>query len=95
MTSKIDRLLLMLIVGAVASCTIPTAHLPHLQAQYDKRLERLQKEKDKLSRSTDPVDRSKSDVVIAEILLSLAGDAVKTNEPEVLGKRLNEALLKS
>jgi hypothetical protein len=92
MTSKFDRLLLMLIVGTLTSCAIPTAHFPHLQqqAQYDKRLERLQKEKDKLSRLTDPVERSKSDTVISEILLSLAGDAVKSGEPEVLGKRLNE-----
>jgi hypothetical protein len=90
MTSTIDRLLLMLIVGAVTSCAIPTAHFPHLQAQYDKRLERLQKERDKLSRLTDPVDRAKTDINISEILLSLAGDAVKSGEPEVLGKRLNE-----
>src|SRR5207249_117781 len=60
------------------------------QAQLDKRLERLQRERDKLSRFTDPVDRTRSDITISEILLSLAGDAVKSGEPEVLQKRLSE-----
>ena len=83
----IQRLLLMLIVVAVSSCAIRTASL---QGQYDKRLERLQRERDKLNRLTDPVDRAKTDITISEILLSLAGDAVKTGEPEVLEKRLGE-----
>jgi hypothetical protein len=83
----LKRLPLMLIVVALSSCTIRTGFL---QGQIDKRLERLQKEKDKLSRTTDPVDRTKTDITISEILLSLATDAVKTGEPELLGKRLNE-----
>src|SRR5215510_9709387 len=83
----LKRLPLMLIVVALSSCTIRTGFL---QGQIDKRLERLQKEKDKLSRATDPVDRTKTDITISEILLSLATDAVKTGEPELLGKRLNE-----
>jgi hypothetical protein len=83
----LKRLPLMLIVVALSSCTIRTGFL---QGQIDKRLERLQKEKEKLSRSTDPVDRTKTDITISEILLSLATDAVKTGEPELLGKRLNE-----
>jgi len=77
----------MLIVVALSSCTIRTGLL---QGQIDKRLERLQKEKDKISRTTDPVDRTKTDITISEILLSLATDAVKTGEPELLNKRLNE-----
>ena len=81
------RLLLMLIVFAVNSCAI---HTNALQGQYDKRLERLQKERDKLNRLTDPVSRTKTGITIADILLSLASDAVKTGEPEVLGKRLSE-----
>src|SRR5215510_9900113 len=83
----IQRVLLALTVVAVSSCTIHTAFL---QGPYDKRLERLQKEKDKLNRTTDPVDRTKTDIAISEILLSLASDAIKTGEPEMLGKRLNE-----
>ena len=74
----LKRLPLMLIVVALSSCTIRTGLL---QGQIDKRLERLQKEKDKLSRTTDPVDRTKTDITISEILLSLATDAVKTGEP--------------
>jgi len=84
---KIELLLLMLIVVAVSSCSIRTASL---QGRYDKRLERLQKERDKLSRLTDPVDRTKTDIVISEILLSLANDTIKTGEPEMLSKRLTE-----
>jgi hypothetical protein len=79
----------MLSVAAVSSCT--AMHTTFLQrGQYDKRLERLQKERDKLARSTDPVDRTKTDINISEILLSLASDAIKSGEPEVLDKRLSE-----
>ena len=83
----IERLLLVLIVVAVSSCAI---HTTSLRGQYDKRLERLQRERDKLNKLTDPVDRTKTDIAISEILLSLASDAIKTGEPEVLGKRLSE-----
>jgi hypothetical protein len=83
----IKRFSLMLIVFALTSCAI---HTNFLQQQYDKRLERLQRERDKLTRPIDPVSRTKTDITIADILLTLAGDAVKANEPEVLGKRLNE-----
>ncbi len=41
-------------------------------------------------REIDPVDRTKSDIAISEILLSLASDAVRSGEPEVLEKRLTE-----
>jgi hypothetical protein len=83
----IQRLVLVLIVASVSSCAIP---ITHLRVQYDKRLERLQKERDKLNRQTDPVDRTKTNITIADILLSLAAEAIKTDEPEVLGKRLDE-----
>ena len=82
-----QRLVLVLIVVTLCSCAI---HTNHLRGQYDKRLERLTKERAKLSRQTDPVDRTKTHIAISEILLSLAGDAIKTGEPEVLGKRMNE-----
>src|SRR5262245_36602280 len=83
----IGRLLLMLVVFAVSSCAI---HTNALQGQYDKRLERLQNERAKRNRLTDPVSRAKTGITIADLLLSLASDAVKTGEPEVLGRRLNE-----
>jgi hypothetical protein len=77
----------MLIVFAQTSCAI---HAHYLQQNYDKRLERLAKERDKLNRLTDPVSRAKTGITISDILLSLASDAVKAGEPEVLGKRLDE-----
>jgi hypothetical protein len=83
----IQRISLVLIVVAVSSCAI---HTNALRGQFDKRLERLQKERDKLKRQTDPVDRTKTYINVAEILLSLAGDAIKSGEPEVLDKRLTE-----
>jgi len=84
----IQRLLTILIVLIASSCTVRTAALH--PPQFDKRLERLDRERERLKRTTDPVDRTKIDINISEILLSLVTDAVKTGEPEVLGKRLNE-----
>jgi len=81
------QFLLVLLVVGFSSCAV---RITPLQGQYDKRLERLQKEKDKLNRLTDPIDRTKTGIAISEILLSLASEAVKTGEPEMLGKRLNE-----
>ena len=81
------RFLLLLVVLAVSSCAVRTAFL---QAQFDKRLTRLDAEREKLKRSTDPVDRTKTDINISEILLSLAGDAVRSGESELLEKRLGE-----
>src|SRR5262245_64655269 len=83
----IQRLLLILVVISVESCAV---RIVALQPQLDKRLERLQKERDKLTRLTDPVDRAKTNIAISEILLSLAGDAAKSGEPEALEKRLND-----
>src|SRR5262245_32765868 len=83
---RMQFLLVLLVVG-FSSCAV---RITPLQGQYDKRLERLQKEKDKLNRLTDPIDRTKTSIAISEILLSLASEAVKTGEPETLDKRLNE-----
>ena len=77
----------LLIVMAATSCAVRTVAL---QPQIDKRLERLDRDREKLKRTTDPVDRTKIDIDISEILLSLVGDAVKSGEPEVLGRRLSE-----
>jgi len=86
--SAIQRLSFILLVVALSSCAIHTNALRG--GQYDKRLERLQRERDKLTRQTDPVDRTKTYITVCDILLSLAGDAIKSGEPEVLGKRLDE-----
>ena len=82
----IGRLFILLIVLATTSCTIRTASLQ----QIDKRLERLDREREKLKRTTDAVDRTKIDINISEILLTFVSDAVRSGEPEVLGKRLGE-----
>ena len=85
---QIGRILLILAVIDATSCAV--VRTSSLQGQYDKRLERLQRERGKLNRTTDPVDRAKTGINISELLLSLASDAVKTGEPEVLEKRLKE-----
>ena len=84
---RMKQVLSVVVVLALGSCAVPRNSL---KAQYDKRLERLDRERDKLKRLTDPVDRTKTDIAISEILLSLASDAVRTGEPEVLEKRLSE-----
>jgi hypothetical protein len=83
----IDRLPLILLALTVSSCAIRSAAF---QGQIDKRQERLERERAKLKAATDPIDRAMSEITISEILLSLAGDAVRSGEPEVLEKRLAE-----
>src|SRR6266446_2310279 len=83
----IGRLFILLIVLATTSCAIRPASL---QPQIDKRRERLDRDREKLKRTNDAVDRTKIDIDISEILLSLVSDAVKSGEPEVLGRRLDE-----
>src|SRR5581483_11187942 len=84
---KMQRLLFTLLLFASASCAV---RISSLQGQVDKRLERLEKERARLKTLTDAVDRTKSDITISDILLSLASDAVRSGEPEVLQKRLGE-----
>jgi hypothetical protein len=84
---RIQQLLFILLVVGLSSCAVRTASL---QGQVDKRLERLDRERARLKALVDPVDRTKSDIAISEILLSLASDAVRSGEPEVLEKRLAE-----
>jgi hypothetical protein len=83
----IQRLPLTLLLLVATSCAVRTAYL---QGQVDKRLEHLERERARLKGLTDPVDRTKSDIAISEILLSFASDAVRSGEPEVLQKRLHE-----
>jgi hypothetical protein len=85
---NVQRLLFLLLIFASSSCAVSS--IRHLQGQPDKRLERLEHERAHLKTLTDPVDRTKSDITISEILLSLAGDAVRSGEPELLQKRLGE-----
>jgi len=84
---RIQQLLFILFVVVLSSCAVRTASL---QGQVDKRLERLDRERARLKAVIDPVERTKSDIAISEILLSLASDAVRSGEPEVLEKRLAE-----
>src|SRR5262249_36195044 len=50
----------------------------------------LQRERDKLKRATDPVDRAKSDIKISEILLSLTNDSVRNGDAETMEQHLTE-----
>src|SRR5437867_12565738 len=84
---RIKQVLVMLVVLAVSSCAVRTTSL---KPQFDKRLERLERERDKLKRLTDPVDRTKTDIAISEILLSLASDAVRTGEPRSEERRVGK-----
>src|SRR5260370_16158659 len=83
----IQRVRILLSALFTTSCTIRTVSL---QPQSDKRLERLESYREKLKHTTDAVDRTKIDIDISEILLSLVSDAVKSGEPEALGRRLND-----
>jgi hypothetical protein len=76
-----------LLVVALTSCAVRSA--PRFQ-QPDRRMLDLQREKEKLKRLTDPVDRAKSDIKISEILLSFTSDAVKNGDTESMEKHLEE-----
>jgi len=58
--------------------------------QPNKQLERLQKEKSSLTRQTDPVGRTKTEIKISEILLGLIGDAVQSGNMESMQKYIGE-----
>lgn len=81
------RLLAVLTLLALTSCA---ARSSTLWVRIDKRIERLQAEREKLKTASDPVDRTKTDIRIAEILLAIVGDAVKTGDLEVMEHRLDE-----
>jgi len=81
------RFLVLLIFFSISSCAIRSSSL---RVQYDKRLERLEREKDKLKRATDPVGRTKTEIRIAEILLTFVSDAAKAGDQERLEQRLDE-----
>src|SRR5262249_5670450 len=58
--------------------------------QPDKRIEQLQKEREKLKREKDPVDHTKTQIAISEILLSIAGEAVKKGDLDDMQKQLSD-----
>jgi hypothetical protein len=60
------------------------------QAGPDKQLLQLEKEKAKLNRQTDPVGRTKTQIKIAEILLTLIGSAVQAGDTDVMQKHLDD-----
>jgi hypothetical protein len=79
------RFWILLLVLGICSCAI---HTTSLRAQNDKRLLQLDKEKDKLRRQNDPVDYTKTQIKISEILLSLISDSVREGALDVMGERL-------
>lgn len=82
MKSSIPALLVLLLT----SCAF---HSFALQ-QPDRRILDLQREQDKLKRTTDAVDRAKCDIKISEILLSFTSDAVRNGDMETMQQRLSE-----
>jgi type II secretory pathway pseudopilin PulG len=60
------------------------------QSGTNKQAERLQREKNNLNRQTDPVGRTKTQIKIAEILLTLIGETVQSGDMELMQKRLAE-----
>ena len=81
------QLFAMLLLVTSTSCAVRNSLFLLPQ---DKRLERLQKEKDKLKGQTDPVGRTKTGIRIAGILLTLVSDSVKRGDSEVMEARLGE-----
>jgi len=79
-------LLPLIVVIGINSCTIRSASL----MQPNRRLVELQRERDKLRRSNDPVSKTKSHIVISDILLELTRDAARTGDMEILDQRLDE-----
>src|SRR5262245_45373992 len=55
-----------------------------------KRAERMATERGRLVELTDPVERTRSYIVISDILLSFASDAVKDGTPEELGVLMDQ-----
>jgi hypothetical protein len=88
MMRAINRSLVLLLILTLNSCA--TTRLSFRQKDYDKRLQNLAKEREKLVRQTDPVGRTKTQIKISEILLTLVSDAVQSGEIEAMEKRLGE-----
>jgi hypothetical protein len=61
-----------------------------LPAQTDKRVEQIEKERAKLVRETDPVDRTKIQIKISEVLLAFAAEAVSKGDFIEMQRHLTE-----
>jgi hypothetical protein len=61
-----------------------------LSAQDDKTSVQLTREREKLKRQTNPVDRTKTQIKISEYLLTLVGDAIETGNYEQMQSLLDE-----
>ncbi len=80
--------LILLLVFSISSCAV--VRTTPLRAQFDKRLQQLEREKDKLRRQSDPVDRTKTQIKISDLLLSLVSDAIRVNDFEMMEARLDD-----
>jgi hypothetical protein len=83
------HLMAALIVLSLSSCAL--ARTPYFQ-QRDKRVLNLEKERNRLKSTTDPVSLTKTHIKIAEILITFIGDAARSGDAEVLEHRLSEYL---
>jgi hypothetical protein len=63
---------------------------PVLGRQSDKRAEELSRERGKLQREKDPVDRTKIDIKISEILLAYVGDSIQSGDFIKMQEHLTE-----
>lgn len=63
-----------------------------LWAQQGKQLERLSKERQRLQREDDPVGRTKTQIKVADILLSLTSEAVNSSDFDRMQSHLKEYL---
>ena len=61
--------------------------------QSDKQVERLQKERANLTRQTDPVGRTKTQIKISEVLLTLISNAVQAGDMDLMQKYIGEYLV--
>jgi hypothetical protein len=85
---QITRSLVLLILLNISGCAV--RYLPLTGQSLDKRLVQLDKEREKLRRTLDPVDRAKTEIKVSEILLTLVSDAVKNGDLERMEQRLDE-----
>ena len=60
--------------------------------QSNRQLERLEKERANLTRQTDPVGRTKTQIKISEALLTLISDAVQAGDMDLMHKYIAEYL---
>lgn len=81
------HLIVTLLTLSLTSCAL---HLTPKFQGSDKRLLNLQKERDKLKRASDPVQRTKTQIKISEILLTLTSDAVRSSDLEIMEQRLDD-----